>query len=184
MTVHDSEKRTQSEHAQWEHAQWERALWELERQFWTGDASFHAANLTPEAWMLLPAPAGLMSRTESLQALAQALRWSEVAFSETKMLAPGDGVALLVYAVEALRGGHSDNMQSDNMQSDNMQSDNMQSDNVHSDNVHSDSAHSDNAHSDNAHSDEEQAPYRAWCSSAYLRTPSGWRLLLHQQTPR
>jgi hypothetical protein len=154
MTVQGSEERTQSEHAQQE-----RALWELERQFWTGDASFHAANLAPEAWMLLPAPAGLMSRTESLQALAQAPRWSEVAFSETKMLAPGDGVALLVYAVEASRGGHSDNM-------------------------HSDSAHSDNAHADNAHSDEEQAPYRAWCSSAYLRTPSGWRLLLHQQTPR
>ncbi|HEX2083716.1 MAG TPA: hypothetical protein VHF86_09580 [Xanthomonadaceae bacterium] len=154
MTVQDSEKRAQSEHAQWEHAQSERALWELERQFWTGDASFHAANLAPEAWMLLPAPAGLMSHTESLQALAQAPRWSEVAFSETKMLAPGDGVALLVYAVEALRGGHSDNM------------------------------HLDNPRSDNPRSDEEQAPYRAWCSSAYLRTPSGWRLLLHQQTPR
>lgn len=138
MTVQDSEKRTRSEHAQWE-----RALWELERQFWTGDASFHAANLAPEAWMLLPAPAGLMSRTESLQALEQAPRWSEVAFSETKTLAPGDGAALLVYAVEASRDAHSDALESRDVQ-----------------------------------------PYRAWCSSAYLRTPSGWRLLLHQQTPR
>ena len=121
----------------------ERALWELERRFWTVDASFHASNMAPEAWMLLPAPAGLMNRTESLQALAQAPRWSEVAFSETKMLAPGDGVALLVYAVEASR----------------------------------------DAPSDALHSGDVQA-YRAWCSSAYLGTPSGWRLLLHQQTPR
>lgn len=123
--------------------QWERALWELERRFWTGDASFHAANLAPEAWMLLPAPAGLMSRSESLQALAQAPRWSEVVFSETKTLAAGDGVALLVYAVEASRGGHSDALHSGDVQ-----------------------------------------PYRAWCSSAYWRTTLGWRLLLHQQTPR
>jgi hypothetical protein len=132
MTLPDSEERTPSE----------RALWELERRFWIGDASFHAGHLAPEAWMLLPAPAGLMSRTESLQALAQAPRWSEVAFSETKTLAPGDDIALLVYAAEASREEPSGDMHSG------------------------------------------AGPYRAWCSSTYLRTPSGWRLLLHQQTPR
>ena len=84
--------------------------------------------------MLLPAPAGLMGRADSLQAIAQAPRWTEAAFSGTQTLQPADGLVLLVYAVEARRDG--------------------------------------------------QAPYRAWCSSTYLRTPAGWRLLLHQQTPR
>lgn len=30
---------------------------------------------------------------------------------------------------------------------------------------------------------EDSAPYRALCSSTYRRTPDGWRLVQHQQTP-
>ncbi len=110
------------------------AVWELERCFWTGDASFHAAHLASEAWMVLPPPAGLMSRAASLQAVASAPRWRRAEFSQETTLTPGDGTVLLVYAVKAVREG--------------------------------------------------QPPYLAWCSSAYLRTPAGWRLAFHQQTPR
>ena len=84
--------------------------------------------------MLLPVPAGMMSRAESLQALAQAPRWDDAEFSGMLTLAPAERAAVLVYAVDATRRG--------------------------------------------------QPPYRAWCSSTYLRTPAGWRLLLHQQTSR
>ncbi len=109
-------------------------LWALERRFWTGDAAFHAAHLAAQAWMLLPAPAGMLGRAQSLQAVAQAPRWDEVAFSGTCTLVPAEQVAVLVYAVDATRAG--------------------------------------------------QPPYRAWCSSTYVREPAGWRLLVHQQTPQ
>ncbi|HEX2256307.1 MAG TPA: nuclear transport factor 2 family protein [Afifellaceae bacterium] len=29
----------------------------------------------------------------------------------------------------------------------------------------------------------EAAPYRGYCTSTYRRTPKGWRLVQHQQTP-
>ncbi|NZA27774.1 nuclear transport factor 2 family protein [Luteimonas sp. SJ-92] len=83
----------------------EAALWSLERGFWTGDASFYDANLAEEAVMVFPAPAGIMDRAQTLEAIRSAPRWQRVEMAGQRLLQAGDGAVALAYRVRAERDG-------------------------------------------------------------------------------
>ena len=79
-------------------------LWRLEEQFWTGDAAFYERSLAPDALMVLPAPAGILGRTATVESIRSAPRWRNVSFTQRHHVAPGTDIVVLAYHVRADRG--------------------------------------------------------------------------------
>ncbi|MEO8216791.1 MAG: nuclear transport factor 2 family protein [Acidobacteriota bacterium] len=80
----------------------EDELWKLEREFWTGGREFYLSRLAPEALMVFPSPAGILSRQETIEAIGPN-RWKDVQFSNQHCMFPADQTAVLVYEVAAER---------------------------------------------------------------------------------
>ncbi len=79
------------------------ALWRLEEQFWLGTAGFYAANLAPDALMVLPPPAGILDREATLAAIDQAPRWRSVSLDHRHLVSVGAATAVLAYLAHAQR---------------------------------------------------------------------------------
>jgi ketosteroid isomerase-like protein len=79
-------------------------LLELEEAFWrrAGDADFYDANMTDDAFMVFPAPAGIMDRDATLAAVAAASPWITLEMAEVHVLEQGDS-AVVAYRAQARR---------------------------------------------------------------------------------
>jgi hypothetical protein len=75
----------------------------LEEQFWKGDADFFRRHLIDDALLVLPPPAGLMTKAMTVRSIGESSRWSEVTLREVNVLELSDGVALLTYRATARR---------------------------------------------------------------------------------
>ena len=82
----------------------EQELWRLEEQFWVGDAAFYERTLAPEAFMVLPAPAGVLDRAATIESIRSASRWQNVSFRQKHYAASAADIVVLAYAVQADRG--------------------------------------------------------------------------------
>jgi hypothetical protein len=80
-----------------------RQLLDLEEQFWRGNAEFYRQNLTADALMVLPDPAGVMTRDATVQSIGDSTRWQRVEMSDVTSLELSPGVMLLTYRATASR---------------------------------------------------------------------------------
>lgn len=77
----------------------------LEKQFWSGDATFYAEHLTADALMAFPEPVGLLTRERIVESVRGAPRWNDVTFERTEFRPLNDDTALLAYLARARRDG-------------------------------------------------------------------------------
>jgi hypothetical protein len=84
-------------------------LWSLERELWTGDAALYEGRLASEVLMVLPDPAGVLDREQTLQSISAAPRWAAVDIDERHEIRPAAQVAVLVYVAGARRAGDQSN---------------------------------------------------------------------------
>lgn len=83
----------------------EQEIWRLEEQFWVSDAAFYERTLGPEAFMVLPPPAGVLGRAATIESIRSASRWRNVSLLQRHYAAPTADVVLLAYVAQADRGG-------------------------------------------------------------------------------
>jgi uncharacterized protein (TIGR02246 family) len=80
-------------------------LLQLEEAFWrrSGDADFYAENMTDDAFMVFPAPAGIMDREATLAAVAAVSPWVELEMSDVHVLELTESAAVVAYRARARR---------------------------------------------------------------------------------
>ncbi|MGA6925598.1 MAG: nuclear transport factor 2 family protein [Desulfosarcina sp.] len=83
----------------------EQDLWQIEEQFWTGGADFYERHLTKDALMVFHEPVGVLDRKTTLESIQSGGRWKHVSFKDKRLIAPVKSTAILVYSVNADRGG-------------------------------------------------------------------------------
>lgn len=81
-----------------------KQLWRLERQFWSGDATFYEGFLAEEALMVFPPPVGCLDRSATVSSIRSAPRWLNVVFENQFLLEPVADIKILVYIARADRG--------------------------------------------------------------------------------
>ena len=79
-------------------------FWNQEEQFWTGDVDYYAEHLATESLMVFAPPAGVLNRARTVEAIANAPRWTAVSFSRRRLVRAAGSTAVLAYAVTADRG--------------------------------------------------------------------------------
>jgi catechol 2,3-dioxygenase-like lactoylglutathione lyase family enzyme len=67
------------------------SLWQMEAQFWHGGADFYHANLTDDALMAFPEPAGVLDRRAAIDSISTAPRWTTVRFEQRHAMNPNPG---------------------------------------------------------------------------------------------
>ena len=77
----------------------------LEEGFWKSDADFYRQHLTDDAEMLLPAPAGILNKAQTVETIVSSPRWTRVRFSDVHLRRLSDDVAVLIYRGTADRNG-------------------------------------------------------------------------------
>ena len=82
----------------------EDAFWTLERDFWHQGVEHYESYLDAACIMVLPAPAGIMTRDSVLASMRGAPRWNSVTISERTLARPTENLALLAYRASASRG--------------------------------------------------------------------------------
>jgi hypothetical protein len=83
----------------------EKQLLNIEEKFWKGDSEFYRQNLTDDCLMVLPEPAGILTKEEVVDAIAASRRWAGVAFKESQILQLAVDAAVLIYNATARREG-------------------------------------------------------------------------------
>jgi hypothetical protein len=76
-------------------------IWEFERNLWVGDASLYQEAIDDQCLMVLPAPPFVFTGQQSIEAVKQTPRWSEVQFSEEQVARPQEGLIVIAYKVRA-----------------------------------------------------------------------------------
>jgi hypothetical protein len=79
-------------------------FWELEREFWLGGVSVYETRLAAQSLMVLPEPAGVLEREETIKSIKSAPRWSSVEIFNKKTAFPSARVTVLTYRAHAARG--------------------------------------------------------------------------------
>lgn len=83
----------------------QRALLDLEEQFWRGDAAFYERNLTDDAVTVMPEPVGVLTREQTIEAIAGSPRWVAIAFRDVHLVHLTEDAVIVIYHAEAHRGG-------------------------------------------------------------------------------
>jgi hypothetical protein len=83
----------------------EATLLQLEEQFWKGDSQFYRQNLTEDAEMVLPPPAGVLNKSETIEAVGSGPRWTHTQFVDAHVIRLADDAAVLIYRAIAQRNG-------------------------------------------------------------------------------
>jgi hypothetical protein len=83
----------------------EKQLLKLEERFWKGDADFYRRNLTDDSLMVFAEPVGILTKDQTVQAVAAGPRWAEVQFREVRVVRLTDGAAVVTYKARARHEG-------------------------------------------------------------------------------
>ncbi len=80
-------------------------VWAFEESLWKADAEHYHECIDENCLMVVPTPPYVLTGMEAADAVSQTPRWSTVAFSDTKVSRPEEGLIVIAYAVEASRDG-------------------------------------------------------------------------------
>lgn len=84
----------------------ERGILEsMERQFWLAGIEFYEQSLAPDAVMVFPGPAGVMTRSRILTGLSEAPRWTRVLMERVRFIELGPDAVIMTYAARGEREG-------------------------------------------------------------------------------
>lgn len=78
-------------------------VWEFEKSLWTGDADQYRTLIDGSALLVVPAHPFILEGDAAADAMARTPRWSEVEFSEGRIVRPQEGLIVLAYRAKAKR---------------------------------------------------------------------------------
>jgi hypothetical protein len=81
----------------------QQELWKMEEAFWRGDEAYYERTLASKATMVMPAPAGIMNRADTIEAIRNAPRWCSVEFADAHCLSAAEQTCILIYRALAKR---------------------------------------------------------------------------------
>lgn len=79
----------------------ESRLWLLEREFWLGGADVYRRHLADDALMVFPGM--VLPKSQTVDSIASAPRWTDVTFSDERLVWLAPDVVALVYHATASR---------------------------------------------------------------------------------
>ena len=83
-------------------------VWAFEESLWTGDAAHYRELIDEECVMVLPELPFVFAGERAIEAVAGTPRWSNVVFSEKRIMRPQEGLIAIAYKAEASRRGRAD----------------------------------------------------------------------------
>ncbi len=81
----------------------EDSLWVLEQKLWVEDADFCARLLTDDCVLLMPPPAGVLTKDAAIEWIKVTPRWAGVRFGGRRVVRLSDRILLLAYSATAHR---------------------------------------------------------------------------------
>lgn len=82
-------------------------IWKYERDLWIGEGAVYRERVSDKGLMALPSEPYLFAGEQAQHAVENTPKWDEVAFSETKVSRPQEGLIVIAYRVEARTGDKS-----------------------------------------------------------------------------
>jgi hypothetical protein len=79
-------------------------IWSFEESLWTASGEHYAESIDDQCLMVLPAPPFIFTGEQSIAAVSQTPRWSEVALTERQVMRPQEGMIVIAYKAEASEG--------------------------------------------------------------------------------
>jgi hypothetical protein len=80
-------------------------IWDFEKSLWTGGADRYRELVDDQCVMVLPTSPWVFSGAEAIEAVSDTPRWSEVTFSEQRVIRPEEGLIVIAYHARASRDG-------------------------------------------------------------------------------
>ncbi len=80
-------------------------IWEFEESLWKASADRYHDRIAEDALFVVPAEPHILSGTQAADSMATTPRWDQVAFSDTRVSRPHEGLIVIAYGVEASRDG-------------------------------------------------------------------------------
>lgn len=81
----------------------QETLWDMEQKFWLEGADYYAQHLTDDCVLLLPPPAGVLSKDAAVALISETPRWTGVRFGGRRLVHLHDRIILLAYNASAHR---------------------------------------------------------------------------------
>lgn len=78
-------------------------IWAFEESLWVGDADHYRESIDAECVMVVPAAPFVMNGEAAVAAVSDTPRWSSVAFAETHVSRPQEGLIVIGYKADASR---------------------------------------------------------------------------------
>lgn len=82
-------------------------IWAFEESLWKADRDHYAASIDEGYVAVIPSPPYLIHGKDAADTLAATPRWAEVAFADTVVTRPEEGLIVIAYRVTA-SGGEND----------------------------------------------------------------------------
>jgi hypothetical protein len=82
-------------------------LWAIEKDLWLGGVEVYESRVAQEAVLMLPGPKGMLTRSQTIDAIRHSPRWDKVVFQSIQTIHPANNVVLLVYEAIGHRPGES-----------------------------------------------------------------------------
>ncbi|WP_394647512.1 DUF4440 domain-containing protein [uncultured Sphingomonas sp.] len=79
-------------------------VWAFEESLWTGDADHYRESIDESALMVVPQPPYVLESAAAVEAVAQTPRWETVTFSDGRIVRPQEGLIVVAYGIEAVKG--------------------------------------------------------------------------------
>lgn len=79
-------------------------VWQFEESLWTGDAEHYRASIDNESVMVVPTKPFVVTGMQAAGAVSDTPRWESVAFSNQQIMRPQEGLIVIGYTAEAVRG--------------------------------------------------------------------------------
>lgn len=79
-------------------------VWQFEESLWTGDAEHYRASIDEESVMVVPTKPFVVTGMQAADAVADTPRWESVTFTNEQIMRPQEGLIVIGYTAEAVRG--------------------------------------------------------------------------------
>lgn len=79
----------------------DQRAWAIEESLWTGEPSTYPDLIDPFCLMVIPAPPHILPADLALRSMSKGQRWTRVAFAETHVSRPEEGLIVLAYRATA-----------------------------------------------------------------------------------
>ena len=79
-------------------------IWNFEESLWTADAAHYEESVDDACLMVLPTPPFVFTGQQAIDAVKDTPRWEQVSLTERQVARPQEGLIVVAYKAEAMRG--------------------------------------------------------------------------------